>query len=450
MPQRVVRLLGDVAHDGRFGALRGRLRNIGHLLSGNFANALLALAAIALTARGLGPAQYGVLAMAFATARAIEMLVTFQSWQPLIRYGAALDAPDRADDLRSLLKFGLLLDMAGGLIAFAIGAGIALAGGRLLGWSSEVQQTLLLCCLILPFNWTGMATAVLRLNGRYRLAAWGTVTGTLLRLLGSALAFAAGAGLTVYAAVWAGTQALGNMLFLAIAAAVLRERGLGGLGGVLRASAAGVSGRFGGIWRFAWIANISITLRSSANQVDVLIVGAFAGPAAAGLYHIAKRAGRLAEQVSTQAQAVLFPDVARRWAAGERAEMRRAIGQIELVLFLFGVVCTAVLAVIAGPLIRLLLGEPFAGAAPLLVVQMLAVTLAMTGAASRSGLLAMGEERKVLEAVLAGTLLFHALAFTLVPAIGPMGANIAHIGLGLIASGLMLAWCRRRLREGVA
>ena len=49
--------------------------------------------------------------------------------------------------------------------------------------------------------------------------------------------------------------------------------------------------------------------------VDTSIVGALAGPTAAGFYHIAKRLGRVIVQCGVQVQAVLYPDVARLWVA---------------------------------------------------------------------------------------------------------------------------------------
>jgi O-antigen/teichoic acid export membrane protein len=438
-----MRWLAGLARDERYRSLRGRLRNIAHLLTGNMANAVIALVAIALTARGLGPAAYGILAIAFAYARAVERLVTFQSWQPIIRYGAALDTPEQAEDLKSLLKFGLLLDGAGALLAAAVGAVLVVAGKPLFGWSDDVVQTLLICCAMLPFNINGTPTAIVRIFGRYRLAAWGPVAASILRLAGCALALLAGAGLATYAAIWAASQAVAYMIFLGLALGVLRSRGITGL---LRASARGVPARFQGIWRFAWLSNISLTVRSSADQFDILLVGALAGTEAAGFYSIAKRAGRLAEQVSTQAQAVLFPDVARLWASGQFAEMRRAIFQLDIMLLFFGLGATLFFMLAAEPIIRLAAGADFAPAATLLVVQMLAVTLSMSGAGARSGLLAMGKEDLVLRAVLTGTAAFHITAFAMIPMIGPMGANIAHIVLGLLASGLMIFWCRRGLR----
>ncbi|MCG5484571.1 MAG: oligosaccharide flippase family protein, partial [Sinorhizobium meliloti] len=88
-----------------------RLQSIAHLLTGNILSSVIGLIGFALTARALGPAGYGILALCFSYTRAVERIVSFQSWQPLIKYGAhsLAENADDATELRALLKFGLLL-----------------------------------------------------------------------------------------------------------------------------------------------------------------------------------------------------------------------------------------------------------------------------------------------------------------------------------------------------
>ena len=97
------------------------------------------------------------------------------------------------------------------------------------------------------------------------------------------------------------------------------------------------------------------------------------------------------------------------------------------------------------PLIRLAIGDRFAGAWNLMLVQMIAVTLMMAGTGARSALLAMGEDRLVLKATIIGTVIFHVTALILVPEMGPMGANIAHVLLGLVCGSLMIIGFRRKI-----
>jgi O-antigen/teichoic acid export membrane protein len=215
----------------------------------------------------------------------------------------------------------------------------------------------------------------------------------------------------------------------------------------MSASLRGVTTRFPGLWRFTWSSNLSLTLRSSANQLDTLLVGALAGPAEAGLYHIAKQIGKMAAQIGAQVQAVLYPDIAKLWAEGAIAAFRRAVLQVEVLLSVFGIAGLVVVIFAGAPLLRLFAGPAFVAAAPLLTVQMLAVVLVISGTAMNSAMMAMGHADRILRIVLTGTLVFHVVLLLLVPRIGAVGASIAHVMLGLIwVIGLGLAF-RRALQE---
>src|SRR3546814_21089322 len=109
-------------------------------MSGNLASGLISLAAIALTARALGPASYGILALAIAYVRVFECLVTFQSWQPLIQYGAEVTDPEHSADFKSLLKFGLLLDVARAEAACVLAPALAPLATPLFGWDKQVMM----------------------------------------------------------------------------------------------------------------------------------------------------------------------------------------------------------------------------------------------------------------------------------------------------------------------
>jgi O-antigen/teichoic acid export membrane protein len=230
--------------------------------------------------------------------------------------------------------------------------------------------------------------------------------------------------------------------------AAIRELRRQGVTGLLRASMRGVTTRFPGLWKFALSTNLSLTLRSSAQQFDTLLVGALAGPAAAGFYNIAKSIGKMAQSVGANVQAVIYPDVARLWAANAVAEFRRAVVQVEVVLAAFGALGFLFFLFTAEPLLRLTAGPEFASAAPLLVVQMIAVTLTLAGSAANTGLLAMGLQQKSLAVVIASTLAFHLSALVLIPHFGAMGANFAHVIRGLIWLASLFVIFRSAVREG--
>jgi len=421
-----------------------RIRAVGHLLTGTSATVVLSLFSIALAARGLGPERYGVLALILTLGQASERLVSFQSWQPLIRYGATLEGEDRQDDLKSLYKFGLLLDLAGSVAAWAVASLCAVAAHFLIGvpWASvEIAFVYLLSLL---FNFNGTATAIFRLSDHFRTIARLQIITALLRLSASGLVFLIGGGLIGFVLVWAVTQAIGSLLNIGVGLRLLHRRGTTG---IARASIAGMTARFPDVWRFTWGANLSLTIWASAQQLDTLIVGWLADPASAGMFHIAKRVSRVVQQVGSQIEAVVYPDLSRLWAAANRTAFIRLIVQTECVLAGFGAAAFAATFLLGGWAIRFSAGAAFAAAGPLLTVQILAVALTISGAASRAALLAMGRQPAVLRTVLAAAATFYCTVAPLIALMGAMGANMAHVLFGTVWLGGLTLALRRGLRE---
>lgn len=447
---RIARWLqpAGAAADGVGGAFfRERMGHVLHLASGNAGAALLGLGSGLIAARALGVTEYGMLALIITFAQALERLISFQTWQPLIRYGAPLDRPEDAPDLLSLLKFGLVLDLAAGVAAFAIAIGLVLLGRSWFTLDDAAVELVILYATVLLFNIVGTPTALLRLGARFRLIAYGQVGLAAARFILSLAGLLLGLGLAGFVLIWAGTQILSSLVTLTLFRHELRRRGLVGL---LRAPLRGVRGRFPGIWSFALSANASLTLRASANQLDTLIVGALADPAAAGLYHIAKRIGRVAETMGMQVEAVVYPDLARLWARRALAGMRHLVRQLQAWLIAGGLAAIAITALVAAPVLAALLGPEFAPVGPLLVVQLSAAMLTLAGSISRATLMAMGRQRRVLTVMIAATAGFYGAALLLVPTIGAMGASLAHLLLSAIWALGLMASAGRALRKGDA
>lgn len=424
-----------------------RFRAVAHLLTGTGATVALSLLSIALTARALGPAQYGSLAIILSLAQASERLLSFQSWQPLIRYGARLDADRDRDDIRALYKFGLLLDFAGGAAAWAVSSLLAIASHFVLGvaWSNVGLALIFLISLL--FNVNGTATAVFRMSDQFRIIAHIQIFNALLRLAAAGIAFLMGAGLPGFVLIWMATQVSGALLNAIFAMRALHGQGITQ---IARASIAGIRGRFPDLWGFTWGANFSLTIWASAQQLDTLIVGWLADPASAGMFHIAKRVSRVVQQVGSQVEAVVYPELSREWAAGKRSSFIRLIVQTELMLAAFGAAVFAAALLFGHWVLLVTAGPRFVGAAPLLTVQIIAVSLTISGAASRAGLLSMGRQPAVLRTVLASATTFYCVIAPLIHLLGAMGANIAHVLFGMVWLGGLTLALRKGLLQSAA
>lgn len=434
---------GGRARDDK--AFRRRLVSVGHLLSGNGITAVLGLVGVAITARSLGPADYGILALIVSYVRVFDRLMRFESWQPLIKYAAETGHPPegRIERLRALFAFGLWLDVSACTAAAFSAILLAWACAPLLGMSATHIGLVIINCGTLLLNISGMPTAALRLAGQFRTIAYVQVASSVVRILLCAIGFWSGGGLLFFVIAWTASQIISSLLFLGIALLVLRRQGIGSLH---RVPLRGMTRQFPGIMGFAWSSSFSISIRSSSMELDVLIVGALADTRSAGLYFVAKQVAKMVQQACGQVQAVLYPDVARLWAQRSFVQFRRAIVQVQAVLDIFAVLAIATLFACGRTLIELGVGRAFGDAYPLVLVQMVALGFTMHAAPLRSALLAMGEQRAILRIVLWSTLLFQLLAFALVPWIGAMGANVAHVVLAVTSAVAMERRARRRFR----
>ncbi|MCT7376917.1 lipopolysaccharide biosynthesis protein [Chelativorans salis] len=421
-------------------SLRARLISIGHLITGNMMGSMVGLLAFVVTARALGPHDFGILALTLSYARSVQLLIAFQIWQPLIKYGAEVRGKEDGGAYRALMKFGLLIDLSAALTAYVTAVGFALVFGPLVGVSQSGIQQVFIYSTVLLFQIEGFPTAVLRLAGRFRLVAYSSLISTTLRLALCTAGLLAGADLVYFVVAWAVSQVTGSLIFLTLALIELRRQGVRRL---LMAPLAGVTRRFKGLWAFTLGSKVELMVRSSTTEFDTLLVGALAGAPAAGLYHVAKRLGRLVLHMGVQVQAVVYPDIARLWAQQAVSEFRRIILQTEILLLALGVAVFAAVALWVGPVLSWTAGPEFEAAAPLIVVQMIAVAMMLSGSAVRSALLAMGCQPVVLRIVIVSTLVFYAVALATIPVLGAMGANIAHtIMAGLWLAGLLVAFHR--------
>ncbi len=432
--QRIVRRLAAAGGGGK------RLASIGHLLTGNFANALLMLIGTTIAARSLGPASFGIFALVLTIGRFSERILRFESWQPLIKFVADEEISGSPQRQAQLFLYGLLLDVVCALLA----AGFSIVAGYLLmpvlDLASEQLVLVAVYAVAIAVNIRGMPTAALRLAGRFRTLAYVQMLTSVLRIVLAGLALIQGASILDFVLIWTLAQAIDSLLFLWLGLRALRKLGVPS---PLTASWRGMGRNFPGFIRFAALTNVSSSVRTLTQEADTVLVGALAGPAAAGFYHIAKRIAKVAQQVGAQVQAVLYPDMARMWARAEIGRFRHLTSRIQLSLAAISLTMLAACWLVGSFAIGTVFGTEYAAAYPMLMAQFVAVVLLMHAAPSRSALLAMDRPRFVLIIDVLSTLVFFAVAWFAIPGNGALGANFAHIALAAFGAVAMdFAWWR--------
>ncbi|MDF1833360.1 MAG: lipopolysaccharide biosynthesis protein [Alteraurantiacibacter sp. bin_em_oilr2.035] len=422
-----------------------RWASILHLMTGNSANSALMLLATIIAARALAPENYGVMVLVLAIGRVCERLVRFESWQPLVRFVAEEEErgadPDR---IASLYRFGLLLDISSALAAALLAIGSAYLLSGLFGIAESQRWLILIYACAVAVNIRGMPSAVLRLAGRFKSLAYIQLFANTSRLALAVACYFADAGLMAFIIVWTVAQMFDSILFTCYGLWVLHKAGTPS---PLLASSRGLTARFPGFLKFAFSTNLSSMLRTMTHEADTLLVGTFAGPAMAGLYHLAKRIAKLALQISDLVQTVAYPDLSRMWSNDNVSEFKKMVLALQILLLGVGVAVFLSLLLLAKPAIMFFFGAEYTGIYPLLLGQVIAVAFMMHASPSRAAMLAMNEPGYVLMVACISSLAFFGVAFAAMPHIGALGAVAAHITFAaLTALFLDVAFWRRLAR----
>lgn len=416
-------------------------KGLGLVLGGKAGAGLASLAYLVMAARALGPHDYGILVLVHGYVAAVCGIVEFPAWQAIVRYGAEATEDGTPHRLARLLRFGSVVELAGG--AAAIGATMLLAPlvGPHLGWPPEIMA------LAIPYSFAALGSVrstpagYLQLIGRFDLIGLHNLVQPLIRLAGTALALVLGWKLVALLLIWL-IAALAEFISLwAMGLWCAHHR----LGTILRRPAAGsAKAENTGIWRFLVASNADVTLGELAARVAPLIVGWVLGPAMAGLFAVAQRATVIISQPAQILGNTAYAELARMVAAGEGGQaLRRTLGRVIGIALMAAAPVVALTMLCPTRIITLFAGSAFNAAADVMVLLIGARMIGVVGPPCSSALSAMGYPALSMSANLFASLIFLPALPWLLLRNGLIGAGILAVGQAFLASGLLALLVRR-------
>ncbi|WP_207477029.1 lipopolysaccharide biosynthesis protein [Arenibaculum pallidiluteum] len=437
------------------GMLGRALRNVGLLLSSKVLTGVMQLATFAVIARGLGPVEFGYFALLQTHVQFLSGFATVQSNQAVIHYGVKHLGAEDLPAFQAVLKAGSLMDVAGAVLAMLLAVALAPAVAGFLEWDERIVFYAQCFAPLALANAIATPKGMLRLFGRFDLLARHVVVTPAVRLVGSAVAFLLEAPLGGYLVVWfvAGYAGAAVAIWMAWRQAAGKEL-LAGFTRDLR----GLSRPNPGIWRFMAISNVHSTLALVPNYVSVFLVGGLVGPAAAGLYKVAREIGTgLGKPVDLLNQAI-YPDLTRLAAARDWRSLGRIAVRSGMMAGAVGAALFLVIVLAGDWVVGLLFGAEFVAATPVLTLLMLSTAISVTVFAAEPVLYALGRPGVLLglSVVINGTL-FASMAW-LLHLMGLIGAGWASVATALLnavlAAGFtvvtMRATARRAERQATA
>ncbi|PZQ21673.1 MAG: polysaccharide biosynthesis protein [Sphingopyxis macrogoltabida] len=356
------------------------------LLKGKLVAGILSLGYFAIAARMLGVHDYGVLLLVHGYAIFVGGVLALSGWHGLVRFGHdALAARDHGG-FRKLATFMAGLELGVFLLALCAAALLAPMVGPRLGWPPEATRFAPLYAVAIFATVRMTPNAILQIAGRFDLVGWHQIVMPASRLAGAVILWFAGAGLREFLWVWLISALLEGVSMWLMAAWAWRQMQIERTAVPGTAMPNRVNRGFLG---FVLTTNADITLREFGPRVIPLIVGATLGPAAAGLFSVAQRAGLIFEQPAQLLGHASYAVAAKLAAEGRVAESRSAIWKSIGIAMLLAIPLTVVVALLAKPILTLLGGPGFSSASTLLILIVIAKMLQIGAPTLAAALAAM-------------------------------------------------------------
>lgn len=425
--------------------------NAAMILGSRVTFGLLNLATNALAIRVFGLAELGIVLLLQAYTRIFSDIVKFQSWQAILRFGAASQERDDTPGLRRLLGFAIGLDLAAFAVSIAGAVVLIPWAADWFGWPEDVTDFAPLFVLSIVFITHATPNGFLRLVDRVdALAIQFALNASLRFLLVGASALAGGGVLELVMAWFAASVISGCYVFIVTGREMIRHHLLPDM----RARWTAIGAEHSGIWRFLVMQNVSTGLALIVTYGTTVVVGGQIGPAAAAIWEIARQFGGALTKPAKLLGPLLFPELSRMAARGDWVAMRSALlRQMAVTASVLSVV-VAVLLFFLPALVTLIFGDQAGAEAWLFRFVLLGAAVSLCGflmepaflSANKPGTLLLMQIAAILSFVLVATLGYPMIGLTAL-GLGLLGYHIAQQTLMVVIGRRLL---KKRIRRGAA
>lgn len=407
-------------------ASRRVLKNFGVMLRGRGIAGILNLAATAIMAHALQATEFGLVILLHTYVLAVRGVLNFRTFEAIVKFGVPLHENGDQNGLKNLLRKTMLIDMTSAVIATLTGVFAASIAGHYLHWDTQMISWAGIYTLIMLTTVINTPNGILRLYDRFDALSVFYTVGPTVRLSGVIIAWALDADMHVFIAIWAAAFVMENTwLFVRGHMELARHSDSQIWQG-------------GGHWRevfktsrefrqfvaaIYWQTNVDMLPK----HLSVLLAGSLLGPAAAGIFRLARDFSSVLTKPAIMLREVLFPDLTRMHHAESEGFHQLGFRAVKAAAVV-GTLLVLVSIPAAGPILGLI-GSEYTEGATLLSLMLLAATFELATAPLRAAAYALGRVGKVLKIHVLSILIYLGLFYVLTPPFGLPGPGIA-AGIG--------------------
>jgi len=431
-------------HPGAHNPMRRVLGNFGLLVRGRGIGALMALAATALMARALGPAEFGLVILIHTYVMLVRGLLNFKQFLAIVRYGVpALDAGDTRT-LQRLISICRRVDRYTCITATVLALILAPLIGPWMGMDQDHVVLLCIYSLVLLTTGNRTDTGILRLLDQFDILGRQMTIGPIIRFFGVIIAWWLDSPFPVYVAIMAFAYGTENV-YLSWCGRREYRRHIGDIAESENNRDANMA-EFSGLRHFLWITYWQSNVDLIPKHGSIMLAGYLLGPADAGLLRLARQFSTMLSKPAGMIRQVVFPDLTRSWIQGS-SDFKLVVYRTALLAGGLGLFFVLAGYFFGSTLLGALIGKEFVAAAPVLTLLLLASTFDLTASSLRSAAYAIGHAGKVLRLYIVSAAIYVTLFIVLTLQVGLIGAGLAACAAALVRPLVMAVIIAKSMRN---
>lgn len=397
--------------------------NLARVLRGRGVAGVCSVMATGLMANALPVEQFGLVILVHTYIMAIRGFVNFRTFEAIVRFGIPLHDQGDETRLKSLLRSTIILDFASSWVATAIAVAAIPLATRFLHWDVEVSHWAAWYSLVVLSTPINTGSGILRLFDRFDALGVQYAVTPLVRLALVAIAWALDAPMIVFLLAWGFAFCVGNLYMVV--------RGFTELRGKLETSLwqgfrwRELREQDNDFWSFIRVVYWQTNIDLIPKHVSTLLAGSLLGPAAAGLFRLAREISSVLTQPAISLREVMFPDLTRAWNT-DQTDFGKLVFRTALIALGVGL-GFALFAQVAGTPILSVVGEDYVPAKPLMVLLLVAASFDLASASLRAAAYAMGRAAGILRIHVLGICSYVLLFYLATRMLGIFGPGIAAI-----------------------
>ncbi|MFB3078797.1 MAG: lipopolysaccharide biosynthesis protein, partial [Lysobacterales bacterium] len=348
--------------------LKRVLKNFAVVLRGRGIAAVFSVTSTGLMANALSATEFGLVILLHTYIMVVRGALNFRTFETIVRFGIPLSEAGDDRGLRSLLRSTMMIDMVAALLAVILGIAAAPLAGHFLQWDSDMVAWAAMYSLIILATANSTPNGILRIYDRFDALSVQFTIGPALRFMMVSIAWALDAPMPVFIVAWGSAFALGHIY--------LTVRGFKELKAHMDTSLWGgfcwqeIRDRRREFWKFIGVVYWQTNIDLLPKHVSTLLAGALLGPAAAGLFRLARDFSTVLTYPAILLREVLFPDLTRSFHARDES-FHSVPWKTAFFASAFGLVFVIFSLFFGRPILGVV-GEEYVAAAPLLSLMLLA------------------------------------------------------------------------------